>query len=255
MHYWYTLWRFPYFNFYDTIWHVIWKFPASISDASLIRLIHRLRDISKRADLQISETLPRRLIKDVSSETSQRSLRFSQRRLWVASEIVILGLKTKAFFGYQFIYLSVFTFFDKQNWYRKLLRASFMPEICLQYLYKRITLLDQIGRLHFPWIFLTRLFQRFYLPHIYTLLGFRRSTRKTNIPSYHDNSMERFHLKDTTKSSIKTIDISSLLNTNFGSLNDSSLILWDDRISMCNTTYLFLKFTCPIVKNLEHIFW
>ena len=56
-----------------------------ISDASLRRLIHRLRDISKRADLQISERSPWRLIKDVSSETSLRSLRFSQRRLWVAS--------------------------------------------------------------------------------------------------------------------------------------------------------------------------
>ena len=33
-----------------------------------------LRDISKRADLQISETSPRRLIKEVSSETSLRSL-------------------------------------------------------------------------------------------------------------------------------------------------------------------------------------
>ena len=48
-----------------------------ISNASL----RRLRDISKRDDLQISETSPGRLIKDVSSETSLRSLRFSQRRL------------------------------------------------------------------------------------------------------------------------------------------------------------------------------
>ena len=145
MHYWYRLWSFPYFNFYGTIWDVIWKSPAGMSNASLIRLI----DISKRADFQISETPPRRLIKDASSETSQRSLRFSQRRLWVASEIVILGLKTRASFGYLFIYLSAFTFFDKQNWYIKLLRASFMLEICLQYLYKRISLLDQIGRLRF----------------------------------------------------------------------------------------------------------
>ena len=52
-----------------------------ISDASLRRLIQRLRDISKSADLQISEMSPRRLIKDVSSETSLRYLRFSQRRL------------------------------------------------------------------------------------------------------------------------------------------------------------------------------
>ena len=41
-----------------------------ISDASLRRLMQRLRDISKRADLQISETSPVRCIKDVSSETS-----------------------------------------------------------------------------------------------------------------------------------------------------------------------------------------
>ena len=41
----------------------------------------RLRDISKRTDLQISETSPVRCIKDVSSETSLRSLRSSQRRL------------------------------------------------------------------------------------------------------------------------------------------------------------------------------
>ena len=67
-----------------------------ISDASLRRLIQRLRDISKRADLQISETSPWRLIKDVSSETSLRSLRFSQRRLWVTSARLILGLQTKA---------------------------------------------------------------------------------------------------------------------------------------------------------------
>ena len=75
----------------------------------------RLRDISKRADLQISETPPGRLIKEVSSETSLRSLRFSQRRLSVASETVILGLQTKAFFGYLFIYLQVFIIFAKLN--------------------------------------------------------------------------------------------------------------------------------------------
>ena len=51
-----------------------------ISDAFLRRLMQRLRDISKRADLQISETSPLRFIKDASSETSLRSLRSSQRR-------------------------------------------------------------------------------------------------------------------------------------------------------------------------------
>ena len=69
-----------------------------ISDASLRRLMQRLRDISKRADLQISETSAKRLIKDVSSETSLKSLRFSQRRLLVTSETVNLGLQTKALF-------------------------------------------------------------------------------------------------------------------------------------------------------------
>ena len=69
-----------------------------ISDASLRHLIQRLKDISKKADLQISETSPGKLIKGVSSETSLRSLRFSQRRLRVASETVILGLQTKGSF-------------------------------------------------------------------------------------------------------------------------------------------------------------
>ena len=44
-------------------------------------LIQYLRDISNRADLQISETYLERLIKDIFSEMSLRSLRFSQKRL------------------------------------------------------------------------------------------------------------------------------------------------------------------------------
>ena len=52
-----------------------------ISDASLRRLIQRLINISKRADFQIAETSPWRFTKDISSETSLRSLRFSQRWL------------------------------------------------------------------------------------------------------------------------------------------------------------------------------
>ena len=79
-----------------------------ISDASLRRLMQRLRDISKRADLKISETSPVRCIKDVSAETSLRSLRSSQRRLRVASETVIGYFQTGAFFGYLLIYLRVF---------------------------------------------------------------------------------------------------------------------------------------------------
>ena len=79
----------------------------------LRHFIQRLRDISKRVDLQISETSRARLIKDVSSETSLRSLRISQRNLWVASQTVILGLQTKGFCGYLFIYRRVFEYFAK----------------------------------------------------------------------------------------------------------------------------------------------
>ena len=83
-----------------------------ISDASLRHLVQCLRDISKRADLQILETSPARCIKDVSLETSLRSLRPSQRRLWVTSETVIRHFQTEAFFGYVLIYLRVFKYFE-----------------------------------------------------------------------------------------------------------------------------------------------
>ena len=66
-----------------------------ISDAFLRRLIQRLRDISKRADFQTPKMPRGRRIKDVSSETSKRSLRFSQRCLWVASETAVLSLQAK----------------------------------------------------------------------------------------------------------------------------------------------------------------
>ena len=91
------------------------KSDAESSDAPLRRLIQCLREISKRAGLQISETSLERLIIDNSSVMSQRSLRFSQGRLSVASETLILGLQIKAFFGYLFIYLQVFTFSAKLN--------------------------------------------------------------------------------------------------------------------------------------------
>ena len=45
------------------------------------------------------------------------------------------------------------------------------------------------------------------------------------------------------------MDISSLLNTDLGNLNDSNLILKDDHLSMYNTIYIFRKFTCPICKE------
>ena len=78
-----------------------------ISDASLRRLMQSLRDMSKRTDLQISEMYPVRCIKGVSSETSLRSLRSSQRRLGVASESVIRFFQTEPFFGYLLIYLPI----------------------------------------------------------------------------------------------------------------------------------------------------
>ena len=82
-----------------------------------------------------------------------------------------------------------------------------------------------------------------------TLLSVRRSSKKTTvvtIPTYHGTATQR---KDTTKNSIKTMDISSLLNTDLGNLNESSLILKDDRLSMYNTIYIFLKFIWPICKK------
>ena len=45
------------------------------------------------------------------------------------------------------------------------------------------------------------------------------------------------------KNTIKTMDISSLLNIDLDSLNDSNLILMGDRFSMYNTILIFLKFT------------
>ena len=70
--------------FIPSIFKLFQYYPSRhgcISDTSLRRLMQRLRDISKRADLQISETSAVRCIKDVSSETSRRSLRSSQGRL------------------------------------------------------------------------------------------------------------------------------------------------------------------------------
>ena len=55
-------------------WNSFLSRHGCISNASLRRLMQRLRDISKRADLQISETFPVRSIKDASSETSLRKL-------------------------------------------------------------------------------------------------------------------------------------------------------------------------------------
>ena len=44
---------------------------------------------------------------------------------------------------------------------------------------------------------------------------------------------------------------SSLLNIDLGNSNDSMLILKNDRLSMYNTIYIFLKFKCPICKKTK----
>ena len=48
------------------------------------------------------------------------------------------------------------------------------------------------------------------------------------------------------------MDISSLLNIDLGNLNNSSLILKNDLLSMYNTIYIFLKYTSPLAKKLKH---
>ena len=58
-------------------------------------------------------------------------------------------------------------------------------------------------------------------------------------PTYHGNLKKRFYLKNTTKNTIKTLNISTLLNTNIGNLNDSRLILQDGRLSMCKTICVY----------------
>ena len=74
------------------------------------------------------------------------------------------------------------------------------------------------------------------------IISVRRPSRKTTstIPTYQGNAKKIFHLKDTTKNSIKAMDIYSLLNTDLGNLNDLSLILQDNRLSMYDTIYISL---------------
>ena len=72
---------------------------------------------------------------------------------------------------------------------------------------------------------------------------------------YHSN--KRLHLKYTTKYTIKTMDISSLLNTDLGHLSDSSLILKNNRLFMyntMNTINIFLKFPYSIGKKIKTYF-
>ena len=51
------------------------------------------------------------------------------------------------------------------------------------------------------------------------------------------------------------MDISNLLNTDFGNLNDSNLIFLDDCLSMYDTLYIFLKSIFPICKKTNHVSW
>ena len=50
------------------------------------------------------------------------------------------------------------------------------------------------------------------------------------------------------------MEISSLLKTDFGNWNDSSLIQKNDRLSMYNTIYIFLKSTAGICKKTKTYF-
>ena len=70
---------------------------GSISDTSLRRFIQRLRDILKRADLQISEAPPGRLIKDVSLETSLRSSGFLRDVFQLRLRLQFTAFKLKHF--------------------------------------------------------------------------------------------------------------------------------------------------------------
>ena len=109
-----------------------------------------------------------------------------------------------------------------------------------------------MGCLCFPPIFLTDYFKDFhFLIYIIQCQETFKKDYFSTISTYHGNSKKRFHLKDTTKNPIKTMDISSLLNTDLCTLNGSNLILQDDRFSMYNTIYIFLKITCPIGKKTE----
>ena len=109
-----------------------------VSQMHLRRLMKRLRDISKRADLQISETSPARSIKDASSETSMRSLGSSQRRLWVASEAVIPCFQTEAFWSNFWstevsFYWSLKNLSDLFIWEKSLLYSIFLKILIFSY--------------------------------------------------------------------------------------------------------------------------
>ena len=50
------------------------------------------------------------------------------------------------------------------------------------------------------------------------------------------------------------MDISSLLNTDLGNLNDTNFIWKNDRLSLYDTIDIFLKSTCPICQKTKAYF-
>ena len=84
-----------------------------------------------------------------------------------------------------------------------------------------------------------------------TLISVGKPSRKTTVVPFPFTTatQRKDPFKRYNKKFHEAMDISSLLNTDLGLLNDSSLILQDDRLSMYNTFYIFLKFTCMIGKK------
>ena len=73
--------------------------------------------------------------------------------------------------------------------------------------------------------FLFNFFKYFNFLIYYSVLQTFQKDYCSIIPTYHGNLKKSFHLKHTTKNFIKTMDISSLLNTDLGNLNGSSFIM------------------------------
>ena len=155
-----------------------------------------------------------RCISETSHAVLQRHLKSSQIRLWVASETVIISFQSEALFCYLLIYLLVFKYFGK---------LIGKPKLYPGYLCKRKTF-RSYGESKIPLSFLYLIIFK-KLIFSYTLPSAGKPFRKTTaIPTYRVNLRKRFHLKDTTKTSIKTMKSSSLRNTDLGNCNDSSLI-------------------------------
>ena len=82
---------------FDNLEQVFNTYPAGM-DASQMHFWDVSYIVSETSERRLIYKSLGRLIKDVSSEMSLRSLTFSQRRLWVASETVNVGLETKGSF-------------------------------------------------------------------------------------------------------------------------------------------------------------